>query len=67
MLVTLVSAALAPLAVMEPTASDTSALSISIPPGSMRKKTKAIIGPNIRGQTRHPVHGYCAHAWTSLM
>ena len=48
MLVTFVSAALEPLAVMVPTASDGSALSISIPPGSMRKKTKAIIGPKMR-------------------
>ena len=48
MLVTFVSAALALLAVIVPTASDGSALSISSPPGSMRKKTKAIIGPNMR-------------------
>ena len=33
---------------MEPTASVTSALSISSPPGSRRKKTKAITGPNMR-------------------
>ena len=47
MFVTFVSAAFPLFAAIVPTESDTSALSISSPPGSMRKKTKATIGPNI--------------------
>ena len=48
MFVILVSAALYALAVMLPTASEASALSMNSPPGSMRKKTKAIMGPKMR-------------------
>ena len=65
MFVTFVSAAFPLFAAIVPTESDTSALSISSPPGSRRKKTKATIGPNISDRPASSVHRNCAHAWTS--